>query len=173
MATEKSSRTRYDNLAPFVNELNLQLPVRAVVLHVHTQPSRDAFCMIAGAVMFRGFAVEEARDFEEVVLQFQPNLSTAYRGTSPRKLIPGTRVSSTSWSSHHPAALGSGNCSHVFYLFSFTEHVIYGCHKRLFVCPRSVHSTLIPHMCAWACKGTQHTCTLYITLSTDLDNATR
>lgn len=43
--------------------------------------------------MFRGFAVEEARDFEEVILQFQPKLSTAYRGTSPRKLIPGTKVS--------------------------------------------------------------------------------
>ena len=42
--------------------------------------------------MFRGFAVEEAREFEEVILEFQPKLSTAYRGTSPRKLIPGTKV---------------------------------------------------------------------------------
>ena len=43
--------------------------------------------------MFRGFDVKEARNFEEVILQFQPKLSNAYRGTSPRKLIPGTRVS--------------------------------------------------------------------------------
>lgn len=62
------------------------------VLHLNAQASRDVFCVHAGAVMFRGFAVEEAREFEEVILEFQPKLSTAYRGTSPRKLIPGTKV---------------------------------------------------------------------------------
>ncbi len=62
------------------------------VLYVNAQASRDVFCVHAGAVMFREFAVEEAREFEEVILEFQPKLSTAYRGTSPRKLIPGTKV---------------------------------------------------------------------------------
>jgi alpha-ketoglutarate-dependent taurine dioxygenase len=44
-----------------------------------------------GAVMFRGFAVEEGEDFETVVQQFEPELSNEYRGVSPRKLIPGTQ----------------------------------------------------------------------------------
>ena len=45
--------------------------------------------------MFRGFAVEEGADFEGIVQQYEPELSNEYRGTSPRKLIPGTQVQSS------------------------------------------------------------------------------
>ncbi len=46
----------------------------------------------AGAVLFRGFKVEEGVEFQEVVRQYNPDLSDQYRGTSPRSLVPGTQV---------------------------------------------------------------------------------
>lgn len=45
-----------------------------------------------GAVMFRGFKVSEGIEFERAVRQIEPELSKEYRGTSPRKLVPGTEV---------------------------------------------------------------------------------
>ncbi len=50
----------------------------------------------AGAVLFRGFKVEEGVDFQEVVRKYNPDLSDQYRGTSPRRLVPGTQVRCTS-----------------------------------------------------------------------------
>jgi alpha-ketoglutarate-dependent taurine dioxygenase len=44
-----------------------------------------------GAVLFRGFRVETGRQFQTVVQQYCPSLSDAYRGTSPRRLVDGTR----------------------------------------------------------------------------------
>lgn len=43
--------------------------------------------------MFRGFKVNEGIQFERAVKQIEPELSKDYRGTSPRKLVPGTEVS--------------------------------------------------------------------------------
>ena len=45
-----------------------------------------------GAVLFRGFEVREGKDFQEVVQQYNADLSDQYRGTSPRCLVPGTQV---------------------------------------------------------------------------------
>ena len=42
--------------------------------------------------MFRGFNITEGIHFEQVVQEFQPELSDEYRGTSPRQAIPGTQV---------------------------------------------------------------------------------
>ena len=42
--------------------------------------------------MFKGFGVESGVEFEGIVRQYSPELSDEYRGTSPRKLIPGTKV---------------------------------------------------------------------------------
>ena len=42
--------------------------------------------------MFRGFQVDKGIDFQEVIQTFEPNLCDEYRGTSPRSLIPGTKV---------------------------------------------------------------------------------
>ena len=50
-------------------------------------------CCTAGAVMFRGFKVSEAIEFERAVRQIEPELSKEYRGTSPRKQVAGTEVS--------------------------------------------------------------------------------
>ena len=36
--------------------------------------------------------MSEGIEFQEVVQSFNPDLSAEYRGTSPRKLIPGTEV---------------------------------------------------------------------------------
>jgi hypothetical protein len=44
-----------------------------------------------GAVLIRGFQVESAPDFERATLAVQPGLCDAYRGTSPRFLMPGTK----------------------------------------------------------------------------------
>ncbi|CAK9077436.1 unnamed protein product [Durusdinium trenchii] len=43
-----------------------------------------------GVLLFRGFAIPDARAFEEVALAFVPNLEKAYLGTSPRSQINGT-----------------------------------------------------------------------------------
>ena len=48
------------------------------------------FC--AGAVLLRGFRVSEGVEFQEVVQKYNPELSDQYRGTSPRRLVPGTQV---------------------------------------------------------------------------------
>ena len=45
-----------------------------------------------GAIMFRGFAIEEGIQFQEAVQCYEKELSNEYRGTSPRRLIPGTQV---------------------------------------------------------------------------------
>ena len=50
------------------------------------------FLMYAGAILFRGFHVNEGVEFQDVVQQYNPELSDQYRGTSPRKLVPGTKV---------------------------------------------------------------------------------
>jgi hypothetical protein len=42
--------------------------------------------------LFEGFDVNEGAEFQEIVQSFNPNLSDEYRGTSPRKLIKGTKV---------------------------------------------------------------------------------
>uniref|UniRef100_A0A0G4GIU7 TauD/TfdA-like domain-containing protein n=1 Tax=Chromera velia CCMP2878 TaxID=1169474 RepID=A0A0G4GIU7_9ALVE len=43
-----------------------------------------------GAVMFRGFEIKSPKDFQAVLLSFDPNLGTTYRGTSPRTALEGT-----------------------------------------------------------------------------------
>ena len=43
--------------------------------------------------MFRGFKVSKGIEFERAVKQIEPELCKDYRGTSPRKLVPGTEVS--------------------------------------------------------------------------------
>ena len=48
---------------------------------------------LTGAILFRGFRITEGTDFEDIVMQYEPELSDEYRGVSPRKLIPGTKVS--------------------------------------------------------------------------------
>ena len=50
------------------------------------------FSTHAGAILFRGFRVNEGVEFQDVVQQYNPELSDQYRGTSPRKLVPGTQV---------------------------------------------------------------------------------
>mmetsp|Transcript_27789 Transcript_27789/g.77862 ORF Transcript_27789/g.77862 Transcript_27789/m.77862 type:complete len:283 (+) Transcript_27789:140-988(+) len=46
-----------------------------------------------GAVLIRGFDVADPVRFEQAVLSLQPDLCDAYRGTSPRSLMPGTTFS--------------------------------------------------------------------------------
>lgn len=59
-----------------------------------------------GAVMFRGFDIPTGADFESVVRRIQPELSDQYRGTSPRRLIPGTKAvfSASELPSYYPIA---------------------------------------------------------------------
>ena len=42
--------------------------------------------------MFRGFKVSKAVEFERAVKQIEPELCKDYRGTSPRRQVPGTEV---------------------------------------------------------------------------------
>jgi len=41
----------------------------------------------SGAILFRGWNVQTPQDFEDVILLLEPNLSTAYLGTSPRRSV--------------------------------------------------------------------------------------
>ena len=43
-----------------------------------------------GAVLIRGFQINDAPEFERAIKSLQPNLSDAYRGTSPRSVFDGT-----------------------------------------------------------------------------------
>ena len=54
-----------------------------------------------GAILFEGFDVNEGIEFQEIVQSFNPNLSDEYRGTSPRKLIQGTKVPIYTYSTYH------------------------------------------------------------------------
>ena len=44
-----------------------------------------------GAVLIRGFQVNDAPEFERAIQALQPNLSDSYRGTSPRSVFSGTQ----------------------------------------------------------------------------------
>ena len=59
--------------------------IRTIYMHVRTDRT-------TGAILFRGFRVTEGADFEDIVKEYEPELSDEYRGVSPRKLIPGTKV---------------------------------------------------------------------------------
>lgn len=54
--------------------------------------SLSHFSCHTGAILFEGFDVNEGIEFQEVIQSYNPDLSDEYRGTSPRKLIPGTKV---------------------------------------------------------------------------------
>eukprot|EP01138_Halocafeteria_seosinensis_P003166 gb/GECG01003239.1/.p1 GENE.gb/GECG01003239.1/~~gb/GECG01003239.1/.p1 ORF type:complete len:423 (+),score=24.21 gb/GECG01003239.1/:1-1269(+) len=45
-----------------------------------------------GAIKFQGFNLDDARDFEKVATAYEGELSTAYRGTTPRTLQEGTNA---------------------------------------------------------------------------------
>ena len=51
----------------------------------------DEQMLCYGAVLIRGFQIEDARGFEQATLSLQPDLCDAYRGTSPRSLMDGTK----------------------------------------------------------------------------------
>mmetsp|Transcript_17556 Transcript_17556/g.36884 ORF Transcript_17556/g.36884 Transcript_17556/m.36884 type:complete len:473 (+) Transcript_17556:117-1535(+) len=47
--------------------------------------------LLHGAVLIRGFQINDAPDFEKAIMALQPNLSDSYRGTSPRSVFAGTK----------------------------------------------------------------------------------
>ena len=59
-----------------------------------------------GAIKFQGFGARKPQDFEKVATAYEGELSTAYRGTTPRTLQPGTKAifSAAEFSSAIPIA---------------------------------------------------------------------
>lgn len=51
--------------------------------------------------MFRGFEVENGSEFQDIIQTIEPDLCDEYRGTSPRRLIPGTKVCSLQYCKVH------------------------------------------------------------------------
>ena len=51
----------------------------------------DDQILLYGAILVRDFQIDNAVDFERATLALQPNLCDAYRGTSPRSSMPGTK----------------------------------------------------------------------------------
>lgn len=51
----------------------------------------DEMLLKYGAILVRGFEIDNARELEQVIQGYRPDLSDTYRGTSPRKLIQGTK----------------------------------------------------------------------------------
>ena len=51
----------------------------------------DDQILLYGALLIRNFQIDDAVAFEKATLALQPDLSDAYRGTSPRSCMPGTK----------------------------------------------------------------------------------
>ena len=50
----------------------------------------DEMLIVHGAILFRGFDVDDCHGMEVAVQAYQPSLNDKYRGTSPRRLMDGT-----------------------------------------------------------------------------------
>jgi hypothetical protein len=57
---------------------------------VANRPWLDQMLLQYGAILIRGFEVESPKQVEEAIQAYQPCLNNTYRGTSPRRLLPGT-----------------------------------------------------------------------------------
>jgi alpha-ketoglutarate-dependent taurine dioxygenase len=55
------------------------------------RPWVDEQILKYGALLIRGFKIDTAPEFEKATLALHPDLCDAYRGTSPRSLMPGTK----------------------------------------------------------------------------------
>jgi len=58
---------------------------------VANRPWVDEQILNYGAVLIRGFQVNDAPEFERAIQSLQPSLSDSYRGTSPRSVFTGTK----------------------------------------------------------------------------------
>ena len=47
--------------------------------------------LLYGAILIRGFTIDDAPEFERAISSLQPNLCDSYRGTSPRSVFEGTK----------------------------------------------------------------------------------
>jgi alpha-ketoglutarate-dependent taurine dioxygenase len=56
----------------------------------HNRKWVDMMNLKYGAVLFRGFNIESARDVKIAIQAYEPNLSNQYRGTSPQSAQDGT-----------------------------------------------------------------------------------
>jgi alpha-ketoglutarate-dependent taurine dioxygenase len=74
----------------------------------HLSQEKDEFLSElhqCGALLFRAWSIEGARDFQEVVRIFAPNLSSYAGGDSPRSVVTGKVYTSTSYPASLPIAL--------------------------------------------------------------------
>lgn len=55
-----------------------------------------------GAILFRGFSVNTAEDFEAIAAAIEPELKSEYLGTSPRKGVSGRVFSASELPSYYP-----------------------------------------------------------------------
>lgn len=55
-----------------------------------------------GALLFRGFAIDDARDFEQVARAIEPNLAKDYLGTSPRDAVTTHVFNASELPSYYP-----------------------------------------------------------------------
>ena len=75
------------------NFLNMSCGPYAMYSSVESNFStKVCFIPFSGAVLLRGFSIDSGVDFQSAVQQYCPELCDEYRGTSPRKLVPGTEV---------------------------------------------------------------------------------
>jgi alpha-ketoglutarate-dependent taurine dioxygenase len=77
----------------------------AILSHIEHHKSKiDEQLLASGAVLFRGFEVPRAVDFEAIALTVDSDLKNDYLGTSPRNIIPGCRYvfSASELPPHYP-----------------------------------------------------------------------
>ncbi|CAB9504215.1 Taurine catabolism dioxygenase TauD, TfdA family [Seminavis robusta] len=72
----------------------------------HNKDWIDDMMLRYGALLFRGFHVVTAKDVEDAVMSYEPNLNNQYRGTSPRHTQGNTEFvfSAAEVPSHYPIA---------------------------------------------------------------------
>ena len=87
----------------------------------------DAQILQHGAVLLRGFCLDTPLDFEQTTLALQPNLCDAYRGTSPRSVMPGTKYAFTA--ADAPVNYPIAQHLEMSFLKAPPRHLYFGCMK--------------------------------------------
>mmetsp|Transcript_3288 Transcript_3288/g.5082 ORF Transcript_3288/g.5082 Transcript_3288/m.5082 type:complete len:463 (+) Transcript_3288:84-1472(+) len=80
-----------------------------------------------GAILIRGFAIDDAPEFERAISSLQPNLCDSYRGTSPRSVFEGTKY--TFSAADAPVNYPIGQHVEMAFLKSPPRQLYFGCLK--------------------------------------------
>ena len=91
------------------------------------RPWVDEQILKYGALLIRGFKIDTAPEFEKATLALHPDLCDAYRGTSPRTLMPGTKYAFSA--ADAPVNYPIAQHCEMSFLKAPPRHLYFGCMK--------------------------------------------